>query len=54
MSVALALAILAAEQTHGLPPGLLAAVVLHESSGHWQVNRERRGGVSVGPAQVYL
>lgn len=49
----LTLAILGAELEHAVPPGLLAAVVMAESDGKWQVNRERQGGCSVGPAQVY-
>lgn len=54
MSAALLLLIRIAEVSHGLPPGLLAAVVMHESNGHASLVTPERHGCSVGLGQVYL
>jgi hypothetical protein len=51
----LAAHILRAEERYGLPTGLLAAVVLHESSGKWIVSRRRHdGGRDHGYAQIHM
>jgi hypothetical protein len=54
VSVVLALLILLTEVEYGLPPGLLAAVVLHESSGRERLVTPERNGCSVGLGQVYI
>lgn len=47
--------ILQAESRYQLPEGLLAAVVLAESGGRWQVSARRHdGGRDYGPAQIHL
>lgn len=54
LSFFLALECWATEVRWGLDPGILMAVVSHESSGRQRLITQERGGCSAGAAQVYV